>query len=116
MSGSERCRTTAWLGARSKRCGPQAILVQLRARCLAALWRLDTSTSSLGELHRRRVRHHLGLGHALEGELAFLTLPVGVDHDDLAGLDLTEQDLLRQLVLDLALDGPAQRPGAEHRV
>src|SRR6186713_566389 len=37
------------------------------------------------------------------------------DHD-LAALDLAEEDLLRQLVLDLALDGPAQRPGALHGV
>jgi len=32
------------------------------------------------------------------------------------GLELSEQDLLRQLVLDLALNGSAQRPGTEHRV
>jgi hypothetical protein len=51
----------------------------------------DASSSSLGELNRRRVRHHLGLGHALERELGFLACPLGVDHDDLAGLDLAER-------------------------
>ena len=32
------------------------------------------------------------------------------------GLQLVEQDPLGQRVLDLALDGAAQRPGTQHRV
>ena len=40
----------------------------------------------------------------------------GVDNDLLAALDLPEEDLLAQGVLDVALDGAAQRAGAEHRV
>src|SRR5882672_4812686 len=41
---------------------------------------------------------------------------VGVDDHDLARLEFAEKDLLRQLVLDLALDGAAQRPRPQHRV
>src|SRR5688500_13121860 len=41
---------------------------------------------------------------------------VAVDDDDLAGSEFVEQDPLGQRVFDLALDGPAQWPGAEHGV
>jgi hypothetical protein len=48
----------------------------------------------------------------------FCAAPSAVDvhHDDLTGGQLAVEDLLRQRVLDLALDGPAQRPGTQHRV
>src|SRR5262249_32189798 len=62
------------------------------------------------------IRHRLGLRHALERELGLLALAFDIDDDDLAGPHLAEQDLLGQHVLDRSLDGPAQRPGAEHRV
>ena len=42
--------------------------------------------------------------------------PVGVDHHDLTGAQLAEEDLLREHVLDLALDRAAQRPGTQDRV
>ena len=38
---------------------------------------------------------------------------LGVDDDDLAGAELLVEEPLGQRVLDQALDGPAQRPGAE---
>ena len=41
---------------------------------------------------------------------------LGVDDDDLAGAELLVEQRLGQRVLDEALDGPAQRPGAELRV
>src|SRR5215213_9477574 len=52
-----------------------------------------------------------------EGELLRRALGVvDVHHDDLTSGQLAVEDLLRQRVLDLALDGPAQRPGTQHRV
>ena len=39
-----------------------------------------------------------------------------VDHDRLAGVELLPQDLLRERVLDHALDRTPQRPGAERGV
>ena len=47
-----------------------------------------------------------------EDDLAVLD----VDDDRLAGAELLPQELLRQRVLDQALDGAAERPGAERRV
>src|SRR5262249_39776550 len=67
-------------------------------------------------LGQGRIRHRLGLRHALERELCLLALAFDIDDDDLAGPHLAEQDLLRQHVLDRPLDSPAQRPGPEHRV
>src|SRR4051794_18705261 len=57
------------------------------------------------ELDRRRVRSGRPW-HTGEGESGLLTRIVHVDHHDLAGLQLGEQDLLRHVVLDVALDGP----------
>ena len=39
-----------------------------------------------------------------------------VDEDDRAGTELLEQEPLGHRIFDQALDGPAQRPGAERRV
>ena len=41
---------------------------------------------------------------------------LGVDDDDLAGAELLVEELLGERVLDEALDGPTQRPGAERGV
>src|SRR5260370_42397519 len=46
------------------------------------------------DLGGRRVRHRVGLGHALERELRFLAVAVDIDDDHLSGLQLAEQDLL----------------------
>src|ERR1700709_2735119 len=78
---------------------------------------LSTRTDLLDGADRlggRCVRNHqLGLGLAAEGELLLaLGVELGVDHHDLAGPQLAEEDLLRQGVLDLALDGPPPRAGA----
>src|SRR5690606_28689238 len=61
----------------------------------------------LGQLHRRR-------GEALDRPedddvLVGLRVDLGVDHDDLAGPDLLQEELLRDRVLDQALDRPAER-------
>src|SRR5699024_2834460 len=45
---------------------------------------------------------------AFEGELGLAALTRDVDLDGLTPSDLLEQELLRQSVLDLELDGPAQ--------
>src|SRR4051812_3508371 len=60
------------------------------------------------ELHRRRLETLDGA----EDDLVAL----GVDDDRLARVELLPQDLLRQRVLDVTLDGAAQRPGAQRRV
>src|SRR4051812_13594894 len=60
----------------------------------------------------RRVR----VGHVGEGELLRLALALRVDPDVLPGAELGEEDLLGQGVLDLALDGAAQRARTEHGV
>ena len=39
-----------------------------------------------------------------------------VDDDDLPRADVVEQDLLRELILDLALDRPTQRTRTQHRI
>ena len=57
-----------------------------------------------------------GLVMPLKMNFASSPVALGVDDDDLARLELAEQDLLRQVILDLPLDRPPQRPGAEHRV
>ncbi|GMA35928.1 hypothetical protein GCM10025876_21320 [Demequina litorisediminis] len=54
--------------------------------------------------------------HALERELAEDALAVRVHADNLARGDLAEEDLLRQRVLDLALECAAQRSRTEHGV
>src|SRR5690606_3229611 len=61
------------------------------------------------------------LGLRREGEAGVLAGPfavpaLDVDHHVLARADLAEQDLLRELILDLALDGATQRPRAQHRI
>src|SRR5579872_3491457 len=69
------------------------------------------------DLGRRRIRHGVRLGLAAEGERRLRAgAALRVDDDDLARLQLAEQDLLGQVVLDLPLDGPTQRAGPEHRV
>src|SRR5689334_1943814 len=93
-----------------------------RSACVSSL------LAGARHVHRRGVRHRDDrLRLTAEGEPGLVvggpralggvrvhTLDVH-DHD-LAALDLAEEDLLRQLVLDLALDGPAQRPGTQHGV
>src|SRR5205814_579972 len=59
----------------------------------------------------RRVGHLVGLGHALERELRVLAGALDVDHDDLARLELAEEDLLGQRILERPLDRAAQAPG-----
>src|SRR6185437_1205022 len=55
----------------------------------------------------------------LEGEpgaVRVVRIPGAVHDDDLARTQLVAQDPLGQRVLDLALDGPAQRSGAHGRL
>src|SRR6266487_240619 len=76
-------------------------------------------TGSAAEVGGHRVGHEGRLVSAAEDQLGVLDVgrvALAVDEDDLAGAQLVEQDPLGQRVLDLALDGPAQRPGAQHRV
>ena len=61
------------------------------------------SKPSIGPEHDHCLARALGIG-------------LGVDDDDLAGAELLPEEPLGQRVLDQALDGPAQRPGAERRV
>src|SRR5699024_8174509 len=71
---------------------------------------------------RRRIRNLDRFGLATEGEVRTVRLfglavpTLDIDDDDLTGVDLTEENLLGQRVLDLALDGPPQWPGTQHRV
>src|SRR3954465_4345631 len=65
--------------------------------------------------YRRRVRRDR-LDLAAEGELLTVVGRLGVAENDLAGLQLAVEDLLREDVLDVALDRPAQRSGTEHGV
>src|SRR5690625_3149011 len=51
-----------------------------------------------------------------EGQLSEQALALGAHDDRVTDMDLAEQDLLRQGVLDVALDGAAQRAGTEHGV
>src|SRR5699024_2146077 len=51
-----------------------------------------------------------------EGEFALCALTDDVDRHVLATLEIAVEDSLGELVLDVALDGAAQRPGTEHRV
>src|ERR1035438_2512012 len=55
------------------------------------------------DLGGRGVRLFVGLGHALERELRFRPGALHIDRDNLAGLQLTEKDLLRQIVIDVPL-------------
>src|SRR3954470_8484132 len=65
---------------------------------------------------RRGVGQVDRLGLATERELLVRVLALDVHHDDLTRGQLAVEDLLAQRVLDLALDGPAQRPGTQDRV
>src|SRR4051812_11996412 len=94
-----------------------------RFYCLRGLGLLALAAAGRGHVDRRGVGHVARLRltaegeHGLVGGRALLAVPaLDVDDDDLARLQLAEQDLLRQLVLDLALDGAAQRPGTQHLV
>src|SRR5665647_561256 len=58
----------------------------------------------------------LGVRSALERERLVFLRTVSADHDDLAGLELTVENLLRKDVLDLALDRATQGTRAEHPV
>src|SRR5436190_22338378 len=71
----------------------------------------EVGGTGLGQLDRRWFEAF----DALERELEVSGLGVGlrVDDDDLAGAELLVEELLGQHVLDVALDGPTQRPGAE---
>src|SRR5690606_20122782 len=68
-----------------------------------------------GDAHRLG-RGDLALVQAAERELPEEPLALGVDLDGLTRLELAVEDLLRQDVLDLPLDGAAQRPGTEDGV
>src|SRR5690625_3437096 len=88
-----------------RRCGRRAVLDRAEARRGCAHdGRLGVGLALLASAAGARA------GLAREGELPEQPLALGVDHDVVAGLDLAEEDLLRQGVLDLALDRTAQRP------
>src|SRR5262249_57974309 len=72
--------------------------------------------SGLGQIRfgRRLAGSGEGEHRVLAG--AFAVPVVDVDGDDLSRPDLLEEDLLRELVLDLTLDGAPQRPSTQHRV
>ena len=71
---------------------------------------LVEALNDAAELDRRHVRGR-GTRRTGEGERVLRTRVGDVDHDDLAGLQLGEQDLLRQQVLDVALDAPDAADG-----
>src|SRR5215469_18279369 len=77
---------------------------------------IPARTGRLGKLGRRCIRNSLRLRHTLEGKFPLFTRPLRVDHDDLPSLDFPEQDLLREMILDLALDRAPERPSTEYRV
>src|SRR5689334_2714880 len=77
---------------------------------------LPRATGATRQVDGRRVRQRLWLDLAAERELGVVALALDIHHDDLAGLELPVQDLLGEHVLDLPLDGAAQRPGAQRRV
>src|SRR5690606_10940367 len=82
--------------------------------------RVRAAVAGLGQLDRG-VGNLTRLLRPGEGELgvlavAFAVPALDVDQNDLARGQLAEEDLLRQLVLDLALDRATQRTGAEHRI
>ena len=72
----------------------------------------------LGVLGSGRGTDELGFLEALaaERELAEDALTLRIHNHALAVLELAEQDLLRDGVLDVALDDTAQRTGAQQRV
>ncbi|CKS72313.1 Protein of uncharacterised function (DUF3170) [Mycobacterium tuberculosis] len=72
--------------------------------------------SSLGQI--RLGRRLAGTGEGEHRVLAgTFTVPVvHVDGDHLTRPDLLEEDLLRELIFDLTLDGAPQRAGPQHRV
>src|SRR5690606_27975169 len=82
----------------------------------SALSPYTTLFRSAGRLLDRRDVGQRRLLLTAEGEGLGLALALGVHDHDVTGAQLAEEDLLRQRVLDLALDGPAQRPGAQHGV
>jgi len=89
------------------------LTVRTPGRCRRCRWPWPGRSGGVG--------HRGGLGFAAEGERGIFPGAVAVpardvDDHDLAGLDLSEQDLLRQLVFDLALNGASQRSGTEHGV
>src|SRR5436190_23441764 len=125
VTSSERTPTGArsrWLGAHAE--VVSATAERLRRGCVTAARvvllavsqaPVDPADGRLAvDLGGRRVGHLVGPGHALERELRFRSGALHIDCDDLAGLQLTEEDLLRQAVLDLPLDRAAERPRAEH--
>src|SRR5262249_19156515 len=79
--------------------------------CAAAL-SSALGRAAAGQLDRRRLDALDGAEHDL-GRVAFA---LNVDDDGLPGVELLPQDLLGECVLDVALDGPAQRPGTQLRV
>src|SRR4051794_6870507 len=118
---AQRGRLLAGSSEDDRRQGPpppsRAGTAPVVVRALLGLSRLVLVTLGAREGHRRGVGEIDRLGLAAEGELLRRALGVvDVDHDDLTSGQLAVEDLLRQRVLDLALDGPAQRPGTQHRV
>ena len=90
-------------------------LGELEQSGVAGLGELEQSgVAGLGELHRRGLEALHRPEH--DDLLARLGVVLDVDEDDLAGAELLEQQPLGERVLDQALDGPAQRPGAQLRV
>src|SRR5690625_1814051 len=74
--------------------------------CQDRPWRYEWLLAGAGGrlLDLRGVRHVGRLRNPLEGEGRVGPRALGVDHDDLAGLEVAEEDLLGELVLDIALD------------
>src|SRR5687767_11424258 len=78
---------------------------------LGSAFRTSISRSGTRQLNRRMIGQPFGL---LECEFLVATF-VGrdVDQDRVPGLVLVPQDLLRQRILDHALDRPTKRTGSE---
>src|ERR1700727_1697664 len=107
-------------GLTQQRRPDREVWAPLRTYCLALGWLLSGrdpfAAASRLDLGRRGVGHRLGLGHTGEGELGRRPLTISVDDHDLTRTELPEQDLLRQRVLDLALDRTEHRAGPRDRV
>src|SRR6187397_264350 len=67
------------------------------------------------ELYRRHVRS-CRTRSAGEGERVLRARVGNVDYDDFTRLQLQEQDLLREQILDIALDRATQRTSAEYGI
>src|SRR5690625_4696615 len=92
---------------------------------------LHCSVTAPSRADHRRVRMSLALGRpsgdrwriwqggrrvATAREPAPRAFALDIHDHDLTAAELAEENLLRERVLDLALDRPAQWPGTEHRI